>query len=104
MPVLRQRPKRVDRPDDADFREIVQMFAVRLREKIVAMWAALEVDDLTTIAALAHWLKGTGGVAGFTEFTPVAQEMERLARSGQKAGIDDLIRQVEHMAGHIAFE
>ena len=54
----------------------------RLREKLDAMQTALSDHDFDQLAQLAHWLKGSGGTAGFHEFTDLAKELEQLAREG----------------------
>ena len=43
------------------------------------MRRACEQDDLTQLAKLAHWLKGSGGTAGFDDFTAPAAELEQLS-------------------------
>jgi PAS domain S-box-containing protein len=68
--------------DDADFREIVAGFVVRLAEQIEAMQAAYQSQDLGQLAALAHWLKGAAGTMGFHAFTEPALRLEHLARQG----------------------
>jgi len=67
--------------DDIDFCEIIAEFELRLREKLKAMQSAIDREDLPTLAELAHWLKGSGGTAGFHAFTELARELEQLARS-----------------------
>jgi CheY-like chemotaxis protein len=68
--------------DDADFREIVGGFVLRLAEQIEAMQAAYQSQDLGQLAALAHWLKGAAGTMGFHAFTEPAMRLEHLARQG----------------------
>src|SRR5262249_30824721 len=69
--------------DDADFRQIVEQFRFRLAEKIVEMQTALQNSDFPELARLAHWLKGTGGGAGFAILTDLAVELERAAKASQ---------------------
>ena len=64
----------------------------------------LAAGDLTELASLAHWLKGTGGTAGFPAFTEPAGLMERLARSGKTDGIPEAIQRLEQLAGQIVIE
>jgi HPt (histidine-containing phosphotransfer) domain-containing protein len=87
--------------DDPDFRAVVEDFVVRLHERLAAMRRALAADDPAALAHLAHWLKGTGGTAGFSAFTEPAGKLERLARQGQTAGAADLIGQLECLAARI---
>lgn len=46
------------------------------------MQTAFSDHDFDQLAELAHWLKGSGGTAGFHEFTDPAKELEQLARQG----------------------
>jgi PAS domain S-box-containing protein len=69
--------------DDPDFVEIVQEFVDRLQDQLGEMQAAWEQKKLTELASLAHWLKGSGGTAGFPAFTDPAAKLERLAKQGQ---------------------
>ena len=62
--------------EDPEFLEIVQEFADRLHEQLGEMQKAWEQKELAELASLAHWLKGSGGTAGFNAFT----------RSGGQAG------------------
>ncbi|HEX3726157.1 MAG TPA: response regulator, partial [Pirellulales bacterium] len=90
--------------DDPDFREIVELFALRLQEKVAAMHTALNDRDLPNLANVAHWLRGTCGSAGFAEFTQPAGQLENLARSGKTDGIDDLVAQLSAIASRVAVE
>jgi HPt (histidine-containing phosphotransfer) domain-containing protein len=69
--------------DDPDFLEIVQEFADRLHEQLGKMQEAWEKQELGDLASLAHWLKGSGGTAGFPVFTSPAATLEKLAREKQ---------------------
>jgi HPt (histidine-containing phosphotransfer) domain-containing protein len=69
--------------DDPDFAEIVAEFAGRLDQQLAAIRAAWEQRELGELASLAHWLKGSGGMAGFRTFTAPAAERERRAEAGR---------------------
>jgi CheY-like chemotaxis protein/HPt (histidine-containing phosphotransfer) domain-containing protein len=88
--------------EDPDFREIVEEFAVRLDEKLRAMERALSAEDYDELAALAHWLKGSGGTAGFDAFTLPAKALEGLARQRQGGPIPGAIAELRRLAGRIA--
>jgi CheY-like chemotaxis protein len=86
---LSSRPRLVSKlpADDADFQEIIREFVERLREKLQAMDEAWESRDLHELARLAHWLKGSGGTAGFDAFFEPARRLERLAKEDHIADI-----------------
>jgi PAS domain S-box-containing protein len=90
--------------EDPDFRAVVAHFAQRLQEQIPVLHDRLAAGDLPDLAALSHWLKGTGGTAGFPAFTEPASLLERLARSGHTDGIYEVIQRLEQMAGQIVIE
>lgn len=71
--------------DDPDFREIVVEFVERLQMKLTAMEEALRTGDLKNLADLAHWLKGSGGTAGFADLTEPARRLEQLVKQRQVA-------------------
>jgi len=39
-----------------------------------------QVRDFAALAAMAHWLKGSGGTAGYEDFTAPARTLEELAK------------------------
>src|SRR5439155_11961234 len=55
--------------DDPDFKEVVLEFVDRLGERLSEVQNAWEQRELTQVAQIAHWLKGSGGTAGFDAFT-----------------------------------
>jgi len=62
--------------DDPDFREIAEIFIESARDKLDEVQQAIADDDKESFATLIHWVKGSGGTAGFTPFTRVAREIE----------------------------
>ena len=87
--------------DDADFREIVVQFGERLDEQLSAMRVAAADRDFHELAALAHWLKGTSGSAGFPDFYAPADALETLARQQQSDRIDGTLATIEALAARI---
>ena len=82
--------------DDPEFREIVAEFVDTLHHKIQQMREKLEERDFAELSQLAHWLKGAGGTAGFSEFTRPAAELERFS-AGEKT--EESRKTVEVIAG-----
>ena len=58
------------------FQQIVEQFVVRLDDRVNEMNASLAEGDLHTLGQMGHWLKGSGGTVGFTQFVEPAQELE----------------------------
>ena len=71
------------------FRPIVAKFLPRLESQRVAMDEAVEQENFEELAALAHWLKGSGGTVGFGIFTKPAAKME----TGAKGKDIEIVRQ-----------
>lgn len=80
--------------DDLEFREIVEEFIVRLREKLAAMQQALDDGNVEELKSLAHWLKGAGGSAGFPLFTEPARTLELLARQNRLSEVGEVLNQI----------
>jgi HPt (histidine-containing phosphotransfer) domain-containing protein len=59
----------------------VRKFAQQMPERMEAIERACSQGDFEALAALAHWLKGSGGTAGFDEFTAPAQRLEECAKT-----------------------
>jgi PAS domain S-box-containing protein len=60
---------------------VVRKFAQQMPERMEAIERACSQGDFEALAALAHWLKGSGGTAGFDEFTAPAQRLEECAKT-----------------------
>ncbi len=88
--------------DDLEFREIVVDFIPRLKERFKTMQNALSVGELSGLAELAHWMKGSAGTTGFQPLVNPAAELQQAAEAANRADcerwmqrLQDLIEQVE---------
>jgi len=88
--------------DDEEFREIVVEFTERLSSKLNEMRDGLQNGDLDEVASLAHWLKGSGGTAGFGEFTLPAIQLEQAAKNGQQQEAEQALVQIEGLTCRIS--
>uniref|UniRef100_UPI003FA29313 Hpt domain-containing protein n=1 Tax=Sphaerotilus montanus TaxID=522889 RepID=UPI003FA29313 len=80
---------------------VVRTFGHTLPGKLAAMQSALDDGRLNDLADLAHWLKGAGGTVGFDVFFEPAREFERLARAGEPAELERVMRQIQALARRI---
>jgi CheY-like chemotaxis protein/nitrogen-specific signal transduction histidine kinase len=87
--------------DDPEFLEIAHAYLHRLEEKIGEMQSAWHERDLTELASLAHWLKGSGGTAGFDAFTEPATELHQLVKSGQTDQIENTLQDLVGLMNRI---
>jgi len=87
--------------DDPDYRAIVEEFIERLEERLEAMKRAASEGDMEQIRELAHWLKGTGGTAGFQVFSDAATSLGDAARAGHRAVAGGFVAQIARLAARI---
>ena len=90
--------------DDAEFREIVAEFVTRLRVRLGEMRQACQDRDFGELAGLAHWLKGSGGTAGFSAFSEPAAELEQKAREADADGVERALAHLEVLAEQIQMD
>jgi PAS domain S-box-containing protein len=88
--------------DDPDFKEVVLEFVDRLGERLDEVQHAWEQRELAQVASIAHWLKGSGGTAGFTAFTAPAKRLEQLAKNQDLDQIASAIEELKDLASRIA--
>jgi CheY-like chemotaxis protein/HPt (histidine-containing phosphotransfer) domain-containing protein len=88
--------------DDADFREIIDEFVGQFERNLTALRSAWGVKDLARIAEIAHWIKGSGGTAGFDELTTPAAILERAAKDGHAEFIVQQIERLESLLRRMA--
>jgi signal transduction histidine kinase/DNA-binding response OmpR family regulator/HAMP domain-containing protein len=68
--------------DDEEFRAAVEQFLDKSRVAVDALPALVEVRDWRTLREQAHWLKGSGGTAGYAALSVAAAELE-IALAGE---------------------
>jgi PAS domain S-box-containing protein len=79
-------------------RSTIAKFAGRLDEKLEEMDSAWQARDFTELAALAHWLKGSGGTVGYDDFTEPAKTLEELAKAMSEDGVDQALATLRGIA------
>ncbi len=84
--------------EDEDFREIVSEFIPRMQANIEELTEAVQQSEWTKAAELAHWLKGAGGTAGFSDFTePTQQVCESIGRE-HYTPIESLLVEIQELS------
>jgi HPt (histidine-containing phosphotransfer) domain-containing protein len=83
--------------NEPDMSEIIGMFVAEMPEKIEAIRAACEKDDVAALSVLAHRLKGSAGGYGFPTLTDAAAELELAVKYG--ADLAAVREQVESLVG-----
>ena len=84
--------------DKPRFREIVLQFIERLDSELDEMESALREKDFERLSERAHWLRGTGGTAGFDAFTRPAQTLENSARQENGDQALNVLRQIREIS------
>ncbi|MBL8829250.1 MAG: response regulator [Planctomycetaceae bacterium] len=80
--------------DDPEFREIVVEFIEALQRNVARLEATFAARDFGGVAELAHWLKGSGGTAGFAPFTRPAGLLERAAKQQDEVSVDQHLQEI----------
>ena len=62
------------------------------------MEVALEKEDMTELAGLAHWLKGAGGTVGYDALTKPAADLEASAKQDQVELAHQTLKEVKSLA------
>ena len=76
-------------------------FIPRLNSQLEAMDQAVVKKDFTELAALAHWLKGSGGTVGFGIFTKPAAKMESAAKSNDMDTVVSCLAEIKDYSNKI---
>ena len=82
-------------------RQTVLSFASKLDGEVKKIEQAWERGNMDELAALAHWLKGSGGTVGYDDFTEPAAKLEDFARSGQREEAGQMLEQVKRLANAV---
>jgi signal transduction histidine kinase/CheY-like chemotaxis protein/HPt (histidine-containing phosphotransfer) domain-containing protein len=72
-------------------------FVDKLDEKVAKMEVALEKQDMTELAGLAHWLKGAGGTVGYDDLTKPAANLESSAKQDQVEMANQSLKEVKSL-------
>ncbi len=83
------------------FQELISRFITRLRNQLDALSAAADKGDYQEVAALAHWLKGSGGTVGFDDFTEPGKKLELLAKESREKEVTKAIAGLRQLADRL---
>ena len=87
--------------EDAEFLEIVREFVGRLRGRVAEMQAAFVTLDYELLGQLTHWLKGTGGTAGFVPLTQASAQLELAIKRKDQAVIQSTLAELAELVDSI---
>lgn len=84
------------------YQSIIKRFVEKLNSSLNDFRDAEKDQDYIALAALAHWLKGSGGTVGFGEFMEPAKELELAAKSVNDDLISQKITEIENLTRRIS--
>ena len=87
--------------DHPRLRAVVRKFAQQMPERMKAIETAWDARDFDALARLAHWLKGSGGTAGFDAFTAPAKRLEQLAKAGSEEQTQEMVAELRQLVEHL---
>jgi len=70
-------------------------------ERMQAIEAAWDNRNFESLASLAHWLKGSGGTAGFDAFTAPAKMLEQLAKAKSEQQTGECVAELRQLVEYI---
>src|SRR5262249_29993817 len=90
--------------EDETFREIVHEFSEKLQIQVDRMKMAYAAERWAELLELAYWLKGSGGTAGYEQFTIPSSRLERLASQHSHDRIEAVLCEIDELAKAVAAE
>ena len=90
--------------DDEVFLEIVHEFSAKLKHQVGRMRLAYVAEEWRELVELAHWLKGSGGTAGYEQFTIPSSRLERMADQRCYDRIGPVLDEIDDLAKAVAEE
>ncbi|MCA9096546.1 MAG: response regulator, partial [Planctomycetaceae bacterium] len=87
--------------DDPEFAEIVDEFIDQLQSKIVSAESALTASNLEEVGSFGHWLKGAGGMAGFTILMDLGAEIQRCSKENDWSEVRSLMSRLRKVLGSL---
>jgi len=90
--------------DDPDLREIVDMFAEEMPDRIATLLDQLSKEDWESLRRTAHQLKGAAGSYGFDAVSPCAGKVEAALMNSEpeeqiRASVDALVEMCSRVRG-----
>lgn len=79
---------------------LVKSYLESLEEMLAELSQAVKTGDYATATQIAHKIKGSGGMYGYTSITETAAALEKEAKSGTLTDISALVRLVKRAQAH----
>ena len=83
--------------EDPQFAELVSEFIVHARNRMAEVLQFDLTSELDPLAKFAHWMKGSGGMAGFPALTESARSLENSIQSANAVIIQAQLANLEEL-------
>ncbi len=87
--------------EDRVFRQIVCEFVTKLESRLREMQGLAETEQWNELAGDAHWLKGSGGTAGFHDLTGPSMRLEAAAKACEGAAAFRALEEIEQLTARL---
>jgi len=79
---------------DKDLEDLIPGFLDNRRKDVRLLGEALSARKIESLKSIGHSLKGVGGGYGFHELSVIGAEIEKIAKTGETVGIEQLIHRM----------
>jgi len=86
------------------FEELVQVFKTECPRTIKELRRAVSTHDIMNLERHAHALKGSSANLGASSVSQAAFDLEKMARSTDIGGADELLKMLEREVDHLFCE
>ncbi|OAI57342.1 hypothetical protein AYO47_08170 [Planctomyces sp. SCGC AG-212-M04] len=86
---------------DHVFRQIVREFVLKLEGRVREMRGYVAGQQWPDLAAAAHWLKGSGGTAGFGDLTAPSSRLEKAAKDCDEEDVLAALEEIEGLTARL---
>ncbi len=91
--------------DDEEFYEVAESFLAKYSDELEAMSDALDAADWESLRRSAHWLKGSGGTAGYQIVSDAARDLENSLKGSPNAdAVRPKVAQLRKLRRHLVVD
>ncbi len=97
QPLLSQKPVVSTLAEHPKLKTAVGDFVEKLDIEMAKLDILIQSKDLSGVAIVAHWLKGSAGTVGYHDFTEPAAKLEQSARSGELVQVEKHCKHIQRL-------
>lgn len=84
------------------FAVVIEKFIAKLQNQLPVMEQAIANQNYDELAALGHWLKGSGGTVGFDQLSEPARCLEDNAKASKHDAVRENLDHITQIAGRLS--